>query len=51
MLTDYYRYINSLEKDNITSLFIEYLNLPITDFQQIPVPDVLKKNYDNNKYG
>jgi hypothetical protein len=47
MLNDYYRQINSLEKDNVTSLFIEYLNLPITNFQKVPVPDNLKKNYAN----
>jgi tetratricopeptide (TPR) repeat protein len=38
MLSDYYRFTHSLEKDNLTSLFIEYLNLPITDFQKVPPP-------------
>lgn len=49
MLNDYNRQINSLEKDNLTSLFIEYLNLPITNFQKVPIPDILKKNYANYK--
>lgn len=53
MLHDYHRHINSLEKDNLTSLFIEYLNLPITDFQKVPAPDnsKIKKNYNNYKNG
>jgi hypothetical protein len=51
MLNDYNRQINSLEKNNLTSLFIEYLNLPITNFQKVPIPDALKKNYDNYKDG
>ncbi len=51
MLNDYNRQINSLEKNNLTSLFIEYLNLPITNFQKVPAPDVLKKNYANYKDG
>ena len=51
MLNDYNRQINSLEKNNLTSLFIEYLNLPITNFQKVPIPDILKKNYVNYKEG
>jgi hypothetical protein len=53
MLHDYHRHINSLEKDNLTSLFIEYLNLPITDFQKVPAPDnsKIKRTYVNYKNG
>ena len=51
MLGDYRRYIKSFENQNLTSLFIEYLNIPISNDMKVPLSSKIKHIYPNYKNG
>ena len=46
MLTEFDKLLENSETNNLTQLFIEYLTLPITNFNFIPATKV-KKPYPN----
>ena len=47
MLLDYEKHISSLQKKNLTSLFLEYINIPIVDLGTVPPPSEQRKVYEN----
>lgn len=50
MLQEYEQHLSSLERKNLTSLFLEYINIPIVDLTTVPPPAEPKRriyeNYD-----
>lgn len=51
MLGDYKKYIKSLENQNLTSLFIQYINIPISNEAKVPLSSKIKHVYPNYKNG
>ena len=52
MLQEYFKRIYALERQNLNSLFIEYLNLPIKGFHSYPPSEILSPNiYENYALG
>lgn len=51
MLNEIEVYLSSLEKKNITSLFIEYINIPIVGLETVSKSNKVKKAYDNYDEG
>ena len=48
MLNEYDRHVQTLEKDHLTSLFLEYLSLPIVDPSTLAPPEQIgNKTYSN----
>jgi hypothetical protein len=38
MLSEYLNHLKSMEKDHLTGLFLEYVQLPIVDHRIVPPP-------------
>ena len=52
MLVDYEMYLKSLEKDNLTSLFLEYINIPIVGLNALaPKEQPKRRVYANYEEG
>ena len=51
MLEEYDYYLSSLEKKNLTSLFLEYINIPITDLNTVSISTPARnKRYTYENY-
>jgi hypothetical protein len=52
MLQDYDQHLMSLEKKNLTSLFLEYINIPIVGLETVAPPKKTRiyENYDEEGF-